>query len=81
MIGVIGIFLDWKNQADSVLNGVRLSEDERSRSRLMIIDDNHKIIPSSDTQTQLGERIELQTKAAQSSGYSILSKTSFRVTR
>ena len=74
VIGAIGIFFDWKNQADSVLKGVRLSEDERSRSRLMIIDDNHRIIASSDTQNQLGERIELQTKAAQSSGYSILSK-------
>jgi len=40
----------------------------------MIIDGNHKIIASSDTQNQLGERIELQTKAAQTSGYSILSK-------
>ncbi|MDT9632959.1 chemotaxis protein [Pseudomonas sp. JV449] len=74
VIGVIGIFFDWTNQANSVLNGVRLSEDERSRSRLMIIDDNHGIIASSDKQNKLGERVELQTKAGQLSGYSILSK-------
>lgn len=74
VIGVIGIFFDWRNQADSILKGVRLSEDERSRSRLMIIDDDHRIIASSDTQNHLGERIELHTKAAQTSGYSILSE-------
>lgn len=74
MIGAIGIFFDWKNQADSVLKGVRLSEDERSRSRLMLIDDSHRIIASSDTQNHLGERIELQVKAGHSGGYSILSK-------
>ena len=75
VIGVIGIFFDWKNQADSVLNGVRLSDDERSRSRVMIVDDNHRIIASSDAQDHLGERIELKTKATQTSGYSTLGKT------
>lgn len=41
----------------------------------MIIDDNNRIIASSDTQSHLGERIELQAKAAQSSGYSLLGKS------
>lgn len=74
VIGVIGIFFDWKNQTDSVLKGVRLSDDERSRSRLMIIDDNRRIIASSHTHNHLGERIELKTKAAQTNGYTILGK-------
>lgn len=73
VIGVIGIFFDWKNQAESVVKGVRLNEDERSRSRVMIVDASHRIIASSDTQDHLGECIELRTKAAQQSGYSTLS--------
>jgi hypothetical protein len=73
VIGVIGIFFDWKNQTDSVINGVRLSDDERSRSRVMLVDANHRIIASSDTQNPLGESIELRTKAGQPSGYNTLS--------
>jgi len=73
VMGVIGIFFDWKNQADSVIGGVRFSSEERSRSRVMMVDANHRIIASSDAQSHLGERIELTTKSGQPSGYSTLS--------
>lgn len=72
VIGVIGIFFDWENQASSVINGVRLSDDERSRSRVMMVDANHKIIACSDAETRLGESIQLQVKSSQQSGYSTL---------
>ncbi|SDT05795.1 Methyl-accepting chemotaxis protein (MCP) signalling domain-containing protein [Pseudomonas asplenii] len=73
VIGVVGIFFDWKNQAESVISSVRLSDEERARSRVMIIDANRRIIASSDTVDHLGEGIELRTKAGQPSGYSTLS--------
>ncbi|MGV6396644.1 methyl-accepting chemotaxis protein [Pseudomonas caspiana] len=72
VIGVIGIFFDWKNQADSVINGVRLSDEERSRTRVMMVDANHKIIASSDPQSPLGQSVDLQTKTGQTSGYRTL---------
>lgn len=72
VIGVIGIFFDWQSQADSVINGVRLSDEERSRTRVMMVDSNHKIIASSDARSQLGQSVDLQTKAGQTSGYRTL---------
>lgn len=72
VIGVIGIFFDWQNQADSVINGVRLSDEERSRTRVMMVDANHKIIASSDAQSHLGQSVDLQPKAGQASGYRTL---------
>ncbi|MFS2161695.1 methyl-accepting chemotaxis protein [Pseudomonas sp. Pseusp122] len=72
VIGVIGIFFDWQNQAASVINGVRLTDEERSRSRVMMVDANHKIIASSDADSHLGESIQLQLKNGQQSGYSTL---------
>lgn len=72
VIGVIGIFFDWQSQANSVINGVRLSDDERARTRVMMVDSNHKIIASSDAQSHLGQSVDLQTKAGQASGYQIL---------
>ncbi|MCV4286165.1 methyl-accepting chemotaxis protein [Pseudomonas capsici] len=68
--GVIGIFFDWQSQASSVIEGVRLSDEERARSRVMMVDANHRIIASSDPETQLGEPIQLQTRGGQKSGYS-----------
>ncbi|MDG6404724.1 hypothetical protein QCD79_34335, partial [Pseudomonas quasicaspiana] len=41
-----GIFFDWKNQADSIINGVRLSDEERARSRVMLVDASHKHHPA-----------------------------------
>jgi len=52
---------------------VRLSDEERARSRVMIIDANHRIIASSDTRDHLGEGVELRAKDGQPSGYSTLS--------
>ena len=74
VIGVIGILFDWKSQADSVINGVRLSDEERGRSRVMMVDAKHRIIASSDAQSHLGESIELRPKAGQPNGYSSLSE-------
>ena len=70
VIGVIGIFFDWKNQADSIINGVRLSDEERARSRVMLVDAKHNVIASSDAQSHLGQNVDLQIKAGQASGYS-----------
>jgi hypothetical protein len=78
VIGVIGIFFNWQSQADSVINGVRLSDDERSRSRVMMVDAKHNIIASSDRQSCLGEHIDLQPKAGQRSGYRTLSNNAIQ---
>ncbi|MBI6851945.1 chemotaxis protein [Pseudomonas cichorii] len=70
VVGVIGIFFDWQSQARSVIDGVRLSDEERARSRVMMVDANHRIIASSGPESLLGEPIQLQTRAGHKSGYS-----------
>jgi hypothetical protein len=47
-LGVLGIFFDWDKQAQAVLDGVRLTDEERSRTRCLIVDAQHRIIAASD---------------------------------
>ncbi len=70
--GVIGIFFDWASQARSVIDGVRLSEEERPRTRLMIVDAQHCLIASSDPHAVLGSAVDLHVKSGQPWGYRIL---------
>ena len=43
-IGVLGIFFDWEKQSQAVVDGVRLSEEERARTRCMLIDSQNRVI-------------------------------------
>lgn len=47
-LGVLGIFFDWDKQGQAVVDGVRLAEDERSRTRCLIVDAQHRILAASD---------------------------------
>lgn len=68
VIGALGIFFDWQPQAQAVVDGVRLTEDERQRSRCMLVDSNYRIIASSDGQGVLRETVPLDG-ASESIGY------------
>jgi len=61
-IGVLGIFFDWQAQAQTVVDAVRLSEEEKDRTRCMLIDSSHKIIASSDKNGILKEMVSLPKK-------------------
>ena len=61
IIGVMGIFFDWDSQAKSIVEGVRLTKEEKANSRCMIVDRNHRIIACSTGQTSLQERFALKT--------------------
>jgi len=45
--GVLAVFFDWMKQASSVLNNVRLSNEERARTRCMIVDATSQVIANS----------------------------------
>jgi len=47
-LGVLGIFFDWQPQAQAIVGGVSLSEDERRNSKVMLLDSKHRIIASTD---------------------------------
>ena len=60
-IGALGIFFDWQPQAQAIVDGIRLSEDERRRTRCMLLDSNFRVIASSDHNGVLQEQYPLQT--------------------
>jgi len=60
-IGVLGIFFDWRPQAEAVVTGVSLSEEERRATRVMLLDARHRVIASSDGRGLLQEIYPLDT--------------------
>lgn len=58
-IGVLGIHFDWGPQADAVVRGVRLSPEERDRSRVLLVDATGLVLAASDGNGVLRERISL----------------------
>ena len=60
-LGVLGIFFDWRPQAAAVVKGVRLSEDERRRTRCLLIDGKHRVIAASDDRDVLKVVFPLRT--------------------
>ncbi len=61
-IGVLGIFFDWQSQSQAVVEGVRLTDEERSRTRCLLIDSKHRIIASSDRKGILSDAFPLETR-------------------
>nr|WP_282183263.1 methyl-accepting chemotaxis protein [Niveispirillum sp. SYP-B3756] len=49
-LGVLGIFFDWAPQAGTVVDGVRLTQDERlnNRTKCLIVDSNFRVLAASD---------------------------------
>jgi hypothetical protein len=65
-IGVLAIFFDWQSQSRTVVEGVRLSAEERKTTRALILDRDFKVIAASD-----GAGILRETYSLRSSGQSI----------
>jgi hypothetical protein len=68
-IGVIGVFFDWQTQSQAVVDAVRLSEDERSRTRCLLLDSKHQVIAASDRQGVLKEVFALNTTGKPTGNY------------
>ncbi|ESQ77362.1 methyl-accepting chemotaxis protein [Asticcacaulis sp. YBE204] len=62
LIGVLGVHFDWQPQARAIVNGVRLTDSEKSRSRALLVDANGLIIAASDGRGVLTERVPLDTR-------------------
>ena len=67
-LGALVIFFDWAPQASAVVNGVRLTDEERKRTRCMIVDSASRVIASSDAKGLLSEHFRLVTES-KNSGY------------
>lgn len=68
-IGVLAIHFDWQPQAKAIVEGIRLSPDERERTQVMLVDGHHRIIASSDSTMKLGDKISLKTDGRKAGHY------------
>ena len=69
VIGVLGIFFDWDNQAQTIVDGVRLTPEEKTFTRCLIVDRNHRVIAASDQRGVLSERVPLKTHQGERGHY------------
>ncbi|OAN63187.1 methyl-accepting chemotaxis protein [Magnetospirillum moscoviense] len=69
LLGALGIFFDWRPQADGVVKGVRLRPEEKDRTRCLLIDANRKVLASSDGNGILSETIRLETGSTDMGSY------------
>jgi len=56
-IGLLAIHFDWEPQSRAIVEGVRLSDEERAMSRVLIVDRDNRIIAASDGTGLLNERL------------------------
>ena len=68
-IGVLAIHFDWEPQAKAIVTGVRLSDSEKARSRIMLVDAGHRVIASSDGLGILSEKVSVATNGASQGCY------------
>lgn len=61
-LGVLGIHFDWEPQARTICQGVRLTEDEARRSRVMLVVSRQRIIASSDGKGVLASTLAFETE-------------------
>jgi Methyl-accepting chemotaxis protein (MCP) signalling domain len=61
-VGVLAVHFDWAPQAQTILDGVRLSPEEKARTRIMLLDARHRILAASDRMGVLEEIVPLQTQ-------------------
>ena len=65
-LGVLAIHFDWQPQAETIVRGVRLAEHDRSRTRVLLVDRNKRVIAASDGRGILTERIAFEPKGRMS---------------
>ena len=70
ILGALGIFFDWGPQAAAVVQGVRLSAEEKATTRCLLLDAKGRIIASSDGHGVLTESYEVENKEMQAGYYS-----------
>jgi Methyl-accepting chemotaxis protein (MCP) signalling domain len=69
-IGALGIFFDWGPQAQGIVEGVRMTDEEGERTRVMLLDANGTVIASSDGRGILSDRVTLRTEGRDTGFYS-----------
>ncbi|MDI7773996.1 methyl-accepting chemotaxis protein [Asticcacaulis sp. EMRT-3] len=69
LIGILGIHFDWQPQAQTIVEGVRLTDDEKARTRVLLTDAQGLVIAASDGKGVLSEHVRLRTSGQKSGHY------------
>lgn len=69
VIGVLGIHFDWQPQAHAVVDGVRLTEEEKQRSRVLLLDKAGRVLAASDRRGELTDAFQLPASAVGMGSY------------
>jgi len=69
VIGVLGVHFDWRPQAQAVVDGVRLTPEERARSRVMLLDQKGRVLAASDGRGVLTETFALDVSRGTMGSY------------
>jgi hypothetical protein len=64
-LGVIAIHFDWQPQAQAIVGGVRLTDGERARSRVLFVDGIGRVLAASDGKGALSEHLPLKLDGRQ----------------
>jgi len=59
VLGALGIFFDFAPQAHDIVTGVRVSDDDRAGTRVLLVDADHRVLAASDGVGLLHERVDL----------------------
>ncbi|OSQ43189.1 methyl-accepting chemotaxis protein [Thalassospira alkalitolerans] len=59
VIGVMGVFFDWESQAPMVVKALNFNDEERARTRVILIDSTDRMIAASDDLGVLSETFKL----------------------
>lgn len=68
-LGVLAIHFDWGPQAQAVVDGVRLSPEEAGRTRVLLLDADHRILAASDRVGVLRDRFPLRSGGREAGSY------------
>jgi len=75
VIGVLGIHFDWRAQAQAVVDGVRLTPEERARTRVLLLDQKRRVLAASDRKGVLSETFPLDVAGGTMGSYARDGKT------
>jgi hypothetical protein len=61
ILGVLGIHFDWQPQAQAIVDGLPLTQEERARTRALLVNHEFRVIAASDRAGVLEETVPLET--------------------
>jgi hypothetical protein len=69
VVGALGIFFDWAPQAQAVLDGIRLNDEEAARTRCLLVDSRKRVLASTGGAGVLTEVLPLPEADRADMGY------------